>query len=323
MTARTPRQAARKNIIAGRGLLVVTLALSLASCSSLSGYPKPSSDPKAELQTLQVYFSPAEIAKYDALTDPAAKRLYRNEIVTGRLRAIDLNYNAFVKALFVEHGTASLGGDLAILGLNAAGSVVGGAVTKSALAAASGGIAGAKGAVDTDLFYAKTLPALVAQMDAQRKTVLVNIRRGLAEPMSDYPLQQGLADLDSYYNAGTLPGAVTGIIEDAGAKSAAAEFEIRRTPEFVANRAKAETIVDRIAKLSPDQAIALAKIMDHHLSERSNDLQQLLQRSDPKKRRLTDGAAAKRFLSMWASMDNRSAASLKEWTDGLDRVEKR
>jgi hypothetical protein len=203
-----------------RVLLSLFLICFLTACSSLSGFPAASINENAELEDLQPYFKPATV---DACIDDAN---CRNKIVNGRLRAVDLNYYAFVKALFVQHNSASLAADIAVLGLNAAGAVAGGALTKAALAAASAGIVGVKGAVDADLFYQKTMPALVAQMDAQRKTILAQILRGLTEGVSQYPLQQALRDVDSYYAAGTIPGAITGIVGDAGAKTAEADNEI-------------------------------------------------------------------------------------------------
>ncbi len=154
--------------------------------------------------------------KYDAYTDESARKSYRNQVILARSRAVDLNYYTFLKDLYAQHNMVSLTGDMAALGLTAAGTVWAGELAKSALAAAATGVVGTKTAIDTDLFYQKTLPALVAQMDAGRKSALVIIRTGLAKSTDDYPLEQGLADLDTYYVAGTLPGAVSGIIQNAG-----------------------------------------------------------------------------------------------------------
>jgi hypothetical protein len=60
----------------------------------------------------------------------------------------------------------------------------------------------------------------MAQMMAQRKAVLVRIRDGLMNKSDEqYPLAQGLADLEEYYYAGTIPGAITGVVKTAGAES--------------------------------------------------------------------------------------------------------
>jgi hypothetical protein len=290
----------------------------VASCASLSGYPAPSINEKAELASLQPYFSPE---KTNSCADKPDKQC-RNDIISGRLRAVDLNYYAFVKALFQQYNASTLGADIAVLGLNAAGAVSGGALTKSALAAASAGIVGVKGAIDADLFYQKTLPALVAQMDAQRKTVLANILKGLSEELDKYPLQQGLGDVDAYYAAGTIPGAISGVITDAGAKSEQADIKITRDQQFVANIDKASTIVDRILKLSPDQALKLEPLMEGHFAERDTDLQLTIKSQNSYNDRLKDGPSAKKFLAFWASMDSRDDKSIDEWQTNLNIVEK-
>ena len=60
----------------------------------------------------------------------------------------------------------------------------------------------------------------MAQMMAQRKGVLVRIRDGLLHRSdAEYPLAQGLADLEEYFYAGTIPGAITGVVQNAGAES--------------------------------------------------------------------------------------------------------
>src|SRR5437879_5689117 len=67
-------------------LTVASLCLAfVVSCSSLSGYPPASTDQKAELKSLQQYFSPDK-------TNSCADKQCRNDIITGRLRAVDLNY---------------------------------------------------------------------------------------------------------------------------------------------------------------------------------------------------------------------------------------
>lgn len=66
------------------------------------------------------------------------------------------------------------------------------------------------------------MPALMVQMVAQRKRVLVRVRDGLLNKSdAQYPLAQGLADLEEYFYAGTIPGAITGVVQNAGAEAQA------------------------------------------------------------------------------------------------------
>lgn len=68
---------------------------------------------------------------------------------------------------------------MGVIGLGAATGVVGGATIKSILSVVAGGLTGAKGIVDKDIFYSKTMPVLLLQMEAQRKVQLVKIRTGI------------------------------------------------------------------------------------------------------------------------------------------------
>jgi hypothetical protein len=104
--------------------------------------------------------------------------------------------------------------------------VLGGAGTKEALAAAATGIIGATGHIDKNLFYERTMPALLAQMEARRAAAMLKIAQGLAREDSDYPLALAIVDLNDYKDAGSIPGAVAGVGESAGIKRLEVEKEI-------------------------------------------------------------------------------------------------
>ncbi|UIF89361.1 hypothetical protein [Cupriavidus sp. UYPR2.512] len=107
--------------------------------------------------------------------------------------------------------------DLTTLVLNGLGATTGTATAKAALAAASAGVIGAKGVINTDVFYQKTLPALVAQMQAGRQNVKVRIEAGGAKPVSEYSIDQALSDVSAYYVAGSVPSAISQITQQAAA----------------------------------------------------------------------------------------------------------
>jgi hypothetical protein len=86
------------------------------------------------------------------------------------------------------------------------------------LAAVAAGLVGGQAAFQKNALFDKTLPALMAQMAASRQTILVTIRKGEAQGTEDYPLDQGLNDINQYENAGTIPGAISGITSNAGAQ---------------------------------------------------------------------------------------------------------
>jgi hypothetical protein len=90
------------------------------------------------------------------------------------------------------------------------------AATKSALGAASAGVIGAKAAIDKDLFYQKTIPALLVQMEADRLKAILPITAGMKFSDAEYPLMQAYIDLDAYKNAGSIPAAINQINKAAG-----------------------------------------------------------------------------------------------------------
>ena len=71
--------------------------------------------------------------------------------------------------------------------LSGLGATTGGAATKAALAAASAGVIGAQGVISKDLYYQRTVPALLAQMEANRARATLVILQGIQKSESDYP----------------------------------------------------------------------------------------------------------------------------------------
>lgn len=200
----------------------------LSGCASLTAYPKQSIDHEAELKAMDKYLQPTAITKYDAQNDSErdglSKRSWRNEVVNARVRATDLHFNTFQQQLFQEGVGLGVATDWIVLALNVGGSVAGGAA--SALSAASAGVVGAKAAFDKNVFFDKTMPTLLANMVAKRKEVLVRIREGLSKDVDEYPLTLALNALDTYYNVGTVPGALIDIAESAGATAKKADAQL-------------------------------------------------------------------------------------------------
>src|SRR6185436_14302547 len=114
-------------------------------------------------------------------------------IVRARVFAIDVNYHDFERSLSSEQKMFAVGSDLVVLGLAGAGTLAKSTRTKTRLAAFSAGVLGARESIDKEIYYNKTLPAIVAQMQASRRTVYANIVAGLARNDDDYSLLQAKA----------------------------------------------------------------------------------------------------------------------------------
>jgi hypothetical protein len=203
----------------------LTLAATLQGCTAaLNGYPEMSTDVSKELATLDPYHAPDVLTQYNAKPSDDAKKLYRNEVIMARLRANELHFHAFQKALYSQGIGWGVGTDWVLLGLTGAASLAGGAA--NALAAAATGITGARASFDKQAMYEKTLPVLIAQMVAKRKAVEVRIRVGLTQSNSEYPLLAALSDLQDHYYAGTIPGAISEVAANAGAQKEKAQKEL-------------------------------------------------------------------------------------------------
>ncbi|MGO9612917.1 MAG: hypothetical protein ACLPX5_07780 [Dissulfurispiraceae bacterium] len=212
-----------------QGLRHFTCLLLIASmfscgCAAIKAYPDRSVSLKDQLLSLQWCFEAQKVSSPPVGETPVT---WRNEVVNCRIQAIDLQFTSFEQDLAAESVGLNTGVDMSVVGLGAATSIVGGATSKAILGAISGGIVGAKGIMDKDIFYSKTMPALLSQMEAQRKTQLVKIRSGLQKPVDGYPLSEALIDVEEYYKAGSIPAAVQGIIEQSGATGKAATDQLK------------------------------------------------------------------------------------------------
>src|SRR5262249_24753628 len=75
---------------------------------------------------------------------------------------------------------------------------------------------------------------------------------GLQQPVEDYPLALGLNDLDAYYNAGTVLGALIGITEVVGAEAQRAEEKLLVVAAPIARTSAATFLQDMLASAGRD-----------------------------------------------------------------------
>jgi len=202
-----------------RGYCAVTLGVLLGGCATFEGYPKRIDVSDQYLEEVGPFVAPSVVRLYANEGDLRRQSALRNNIVTARIYAIDVNFHNFVRDITTQQNLGVIGADWAAIGLATAGVLTGSAGNKTTLAAISAAILGAKASIDKDIFYSKTIPAIVTEMEGQRKLVLAQIYAGLKKSSDEYTLFQALADLDRYYNAGTLNGALVGLTTGAGMKS--------------------------------------------------------------------------------------------------------
>jgi hypothetical protein len=142
------------------------------------------------------------------------------------MNAYESSYSDFKRRLNGDNNIFNLGTDLTVLTLAGVAATTGSLATATALAAASAGVIGAKGAINSDLYFQRTLPALLAQMDANRAVAKLPIVKGLRLSDANYPLPIALIDLDALRDAGGIPTAIGGLTKQAEAVKASAEQAI-------------------------------------------------------------------------------------------------
>lgn len=210
---------------------VVACGVGMSGCATASGFPDRAESVEAQLAQLQTYYTDDVWETYNGKSG-RAKREYRDEVVHSRMRAIDLHYGIFVRQVTGGRMGFNVSGDLAVLGLSAAGTLLPTASTKAILAAISGGIVGTRAVIDKEVFYDQTVPVLFQTMAASRRAVLVRIRDGLGLVPEQYGLPQALADLEDYYHAGTFLDAIIEINNAAGTKATQAEADLTQLYEI-------------------------------------------------------------------------------------------
>lgn len=308
------------------GLPLIGVLFVLTGCvASLAGYPDSSADLDRELKQLEPYFAADVVKKCNDEPDPNKKRAWRDEVVNGRIRAVNLHFNVFEQAIYKEGVSLNLATDWVVLVLGGAGATAGDARTKQILAAISGGITGGKAAFDKHAYFEKTMPALLSQMTALRKTTLLKIQTGLSKGVDEYQCNQALMDVEDYYAAGTIPGAIKGITEAAGATAADADKKMTvvlsklRPKEFVSleRQARVKQLLERIDKLSDDKALDLEKAPP----VRDREVEKIVALRDPTDQRRTKGQVAKEILKMRVVLSERDDTAIDAWEAAVRAAE--
>lgn len=106
-----------------------------------------------------------------------------------------------------------------MIGLGAAGSLIGG-VTTQILSAASAGLVGTKKALENDVFYNNTVPIIILQMEKDR-TCWGSVIEARLDNDNYQTLKQGFNDLIAYSRAGSFHHALIAMQASTGAQASA------------------------------------------------------------------------------------------------------
>lgn len=301
-------------------LFALTCSFWLTACAPVTGYPKDPENTDQTLANLQQYFDGTAEKDYALTLDPNLRTAKRNAIILGRIHAYDIEFADFEKRLYGDGNGVSLGSDLVALILGGLTATTGNAETKAALGAATTGVIGAKAAVDKDLYYQKTIPALLAQMEADRLKALAPITAGMKLSDANYPLMQALIDLDAYKTAGGIPNAINAVNQSAGnAKDQAQAVIAFQRDSAQVQLASVVSVQAQLKTLTTDaQYLALARVMQPNLAGRSPQIQSLVKSIDPNGARLTGNPKkARQVINAWLGEDDLTPANQQQWLNAI------
>lgn len=211
--------------------LAAGLAIGVAGCTaSIEGAPPRLLPISTETEVLKAVAGPDWYKAYAEAAEPQ-KSAIRNQIIYSRMYAIDLAYTKYEMRLTRESQSVGFLGTLAQLGISTAGTFSGGEQTKTILHAAATGVTGTKEAYQKEVLIERTISVLQQQMQARRQSVKTKIIGRTSHGADAYPLELALSDVEEYYRAGTITGALIAASEDAGASLQKATDEEQKVLE--------------------------------------------------------------------------------------------
>ncbi len=226
-----------ERLVRNVGLALIACVLLGGCAASLKQFPEVSANFPAELKQKDAAFATAlaEMAK-----SSANSVAIRNKLIDERLRVMDIHFAEFQRTLARENVSVNFGVATAQVVLGAAGALVH-ETASQILSATSGALAGTHQAFSKAALFEQTMSALLAQMIAARNSILVKIMEGRGQGIDEYPLPAATRDLEAYYFAGSLPGAVVATSADAKVKNDEAEKNLKalRVNTFSESESKA------------------------------------------------------------------------------------
>jgi hypothetical protein len=177
------------------------------------------------MSAIDSYYSLSQVRQHiqDA-EDEDDKRAIRNAAVAMYLDAADREYINFLISLGAGRKGVNLLLEGGTIALSSIGAVSNGSANE--ISAAVAALTGARGAIDRELYYQQTLPAIVGAMEANRLHIKTQIRTHLLnDDLTQYPVEQAWADLSEYRLAQSLDRAILQVTKNA---AQAAEAQANR-----------------------------------------------------------------------------------------------
>jgi len=204
------------------GLLSLLL---LGACSTISGAPPRLTS--VDVLTAEDPDYKRALDRFYRQTSDTGRQRVRNQFVETRIAIIDHEYLKFRQSLYEGRVSTDLAADLGLLSLNALGAAVSSASAKTTYAALSAALVGSKTSIDKNVYFDRTVVALLSQMETLRNNKKVDLFRGLTLSITNYPLSYAKAETDEYYLAGTIARAIQGVNATTAVAAAKSENSLR------------------------------------------------------------------------------------------------
>lgn len=297
------------------------VAVMVSGCATFQGgMPNLPFNVEDELGIVQGQLKDAASVKvyYDA---PSVEN--RNKFIASRLVITNIEYLKFIKSLSAEEAQIHSATDVLVFSLDVLATASTVINAKTALSGLSSMVGGARLSIDKNAFHEKTMSALISAMNAQRKDVLKRILKGNALDLNGYSFEHALSDINDYYLAGTINGALMSIQKDSAVKEDRADAEIRafsvgRDVKFVdsAAQARVDAIISAVDKLGDDALFGLIKappVTDQFVDS-------VVSARDPQGLRNTNRKVAVTILKMRIMLSKRTEDSLAAWEAAVKSV---
>jgi hypothetical protein len=188
---------------------VALVSSSACGCTGLAslGQPERLYTEKEEIAAIRSYFASedpgAPWSRYFSL-QPGAQEKFRNEYITHRMYAIDLEYTKYEASLTHEGQEANFLSAITNLSLNGAATLVPVVHTKNLLNQIAMGVTGVDSTYNEKILLNQTMQHIQNGMRTGRYEQATIILANMKCDVADYPLGLALSDLELYYRAGTL-----------------------------------------------------------------------------------------------------------------------
>ncbi|HEX8623714.1 MAG TPA: hypothetical protein VF782_01410 [Allosphingosinicella sp.] len=200
-------------------LAVLALAMLVSGCNTMQGglqsapervkltYEKdgrtyfrdPAYDPSAAILNKE----------WDNSKSEDERRTARNDYVTAQMNLINRLFTDYEATFVTEAREGGFLGDFIVGALTIGASAIRDNEVVRFLTTAGATVQAGRSAVDKQILLDRTLSTLLNQMEAGRAGVKARIFERLRLPYADYPIGAAQMDVEDYYKAGTLVGALT------------------------------------------------------------------------------------------------------------------